>query len=202
MQNNYKYKLNWTISIPQHDKQTHQTYYKQINLQYKQEAILQNIAYIIVSNHNQPIYDKKAKGNYWTTKQVITTYNTYPNKEKQRVIDTYIEEAYTNYTYYIETKRQEQELEQAKKLQEHNKKNIIIPKLKNITEQQLENIIQQLQQLEQQYYLDIDIDYTNKYSILKAYQQLAYYKHYNIQLQPKDNTILVGNTELLEKGAL
>lgn len=162
-----------------------QTMYK---LNYKEHQILKQAAYTIMQHHNTQEYnsDKKQK-QFIKYQQTLTILYRKPQSELLDIID--------RYQTYIEKQTNI-------KLIDTNQRNIIIPKLKNITEQQLEHIIQQLQQLEQSYYLDIDINYNNKQSILEAYQQVMYYKHYNIQLQPKDNTILVGNTELLEKGAL
>jgi paraquat-inducible protein B len=88
------------------------------------------------------------------------------------------------------------------KLIQHNQSQIIVPKLQNPTDQQVEQIATKLQQLEEQYYLQLDTDYNSKQSIIRNYQQYLYYIKYNIELQPRDNTILVGNTELLEKGAI
>lgn len=199
------HKLNWTISIPQYDKLTNQMYYKQIDLQYKQEAILQNIAYIIASNHNQPIYDKKVKGKYWTTKQVISKYNTYPVKEKQRVIDTYIEQAYQNYIHYIATKKEEQELEHAKKL-------VIREKQLTQYQEQVDNYFKEIE-LKHQASIAKFIQYVKgtpeqKQLALNWFNQLSYNQQEyiinsvdNYQLKDTEE-ILVGNQEILEKGAL
>lgn len=198
-------KLNWTISVQQYDKQTNQTYYKQIDLQYQQEAILQNIAYIIISKHNQPIYDKETKGKYWTTKQVINKYSTYPLKEKQRVIDTYIEEAYQNYIHYIATKKEELELEQAKKL-------AIREKQLTQYQEQVDNYFEQIE-LKHQASIVKFINYTKgtpeqKQQALDWFNQLSYTQQEqcinsidNYQLRETEE-ILVGNQELLEKIAI
>ena len=80
------------------------------------------------------------------------------------------------------------------------KKTIIITKLKNISDQELEHITTKLQQLEQIYYLDLNTDYNNKQSILESYQQVLAYKYYNIQIQKRETEeILIGNLEILDK---
>ena len=159
-----------------------ETMYK---LNYKEHMILKQAAYLIMQNHNNKEYnsDKKQK-QFIKYQQTLTILYRKPQSELLDIID--------RYQTYIEKQTNI-------KLIDTNQRNIIIPKLKNITEQQLEHIIQQLQKLETLYYIDIDIDYNNKQLILEAYQQLMYYKKYNIKLQLKDSTILVGNIELLDK---
>ena len=66
---------------------------------------------------------------------------------------------------------------QYQKLIETNQSKIIVKKLQNISDQELENITTKLQQLEQIYYLQLDTDYTNKQSILESWQQVLAYKY-------------------------
>lgn len=173
------------VTQSQNQKKGGNTMYK---LDYKEHMILKQAAYLIMQNHNNKEYNSD-KPNKQFLKYNQTLQILYKTRTKVQLLDI------------IDRYQQHQEKQNNKKLIQHNQSQIIIPKLQNLTDQQVEQIATKLQELEEQYYLQLDTDYTNKQSILQSYQQLLYYKKYNIELQPKDNTILVGNTELLEKGA-
>ena len=88
-----------------------------------------------------------------------------------------------------------------KQLIEHNLNNIKVPRLRNLTDDQVQQLATRIQQLETKYYLYLDTDYTSKQSILESYQQLLAYKHYKIPIQQRLTEELIGNAELLERKA-
>lgn len=160
---------------------------KEYTLNYQQHNKIKQIAFIIMQTHNNKEYnsDKQNKRylKYQQTLQLLYKTKTQPQLED--LIDRYIN--------YIEK-------QENKKQQEHNKELIIIPKLHNLTEKQLEHITYQIQQLEQKYYLQLDTDYDSPTSILQSYQQILYYKKYNIELQPRQTEeYLIGNPQILER---
>lgn len=166
------------------NKKGEQTMYK---LNYKEHSILKQAAYLIMQNYNNKIYKSNNKNKqfikYNQTLQIL--YKTKTKEQLLDIIDKYL---------------QHQEKQNNQRLIEINQSKIIIPKLQNISEQELENITTKLQHLEQIYYLQLDIDYTNKQSIIQSWQQVLAYKYYNIKIERKDNTeILIGNLELLDK---
>lgn len=159
---------------------------KEYTLNYQQHNKIKQIAFIAMQTHNIKEYNKDKQNKrylkYQQTLQLL--YKTKTQIQLEDLIDRYI-----NYTEKLENKKQ----------QEHNQEIIIIPKLHNLTEKQLEHITYQIQQLEQKYYLQLDTDYNSPTSILQSYQQLLYYKKYNIELQPKPKQeYLIGNLELLD----
>ena len=164
-----------------------ETMYK---LNYKEHSILKQAAYRIMQNHNNKEYNSD-KQNKQFIKYNQTLQILYKTKTKEQLLD--IIYRYQNY----------QEKQNNEKLIQHNQSQIIITKLQNISDQELENITTKLQQLEQIYYLQLDTDYTNKQSILESYQQVLAYKYYNIPIQKRETEeILIGNLEILEKGAI
>ena len=171
-------------------KKGENTMYK---LDYKEHNILKQAAFVIMQHKNNIIYNSDKPHN----KKKFIKYNQtlailYKTNTREQLLDI------------IDRYQRHQEKQNNKKLIQHNQSQVIIPKLENITDKQLERITQSIKQLEQNYYIDIDIDYTNKQSILQAYQQLMYYKHYNIPIQPRETEqpILIGNSEILEKVAI
>ena len=163
-----------------------QTMYK---LNYKEHIILKQAAYLIMQNHNNKEYNSD-KQNKQFIKYNQTLQILYKTKTKEQLLDI------------IDKYQQHQEKQNNQKLIETNQSKIIITKLQNITDQELEHIATKLQQLEQIYYLQLDTDYTNKQSILQSWQQVLAYKYYNISIPKKETeeTILIGNLELLDKG--
>jgi hypothetical protein len=174
--------------VTTNQKKGGETMYK---LDYKEHMILKQAAYLIMQNHNNKEYQSQ-KQNKQFIKYNQTLQILYKTRTKVQLLDI------------IDRYQRHQEKQNNKKLIQHNQSQIIVPKLQNITGTQLEKIILSIQQLEQNYYIDLDIDYTNKQSVLQAYQQLMYYKHYNIELQPRETEqpITIGNLEILEKGAI
>ena len=169
------------------NRKEEQTMYK---LDYKQHQVLKQAAYLIMQHHNNKEYNSNKKQKqfikYNQTLQIL-----YKTKTKEQLLDIIDK--------YLTTK----EKQDNQKLIQHNQEHIIIHKLKNITDQQLEQITTKLQQLEQIYYLDFNTDYNNKQSILENYQQILAYKYYNIPIQKRETEeILIGNPELLDKGEI
>lgn len=161
-----------------------ETMYK---LNYKEHIILKQAAYLIMQNHNNKEYNSD-KQNKQFIKYNQTLQILYKTKTKEQLLDI------------IDKYQRHQEKQNNQKLIETNQSKIIITKLQNISDQELENITTKLQQLEQTYYLDLNTDYTNKQSILESYQQVLAYKYYNIPIQKRETEeILIGNQELLER---
>ena len=158
-------------------------------LNYKEHIILKQAAYLIMQNHNNKEYNSD-KQNKQFIKYNQTLQILYKTKTKEQLLDI------------IDKYQRHQEKQNNQKLIETNQSKIIVKKLQNISDQELENITTKLQQLEQIYYLQLDTDYTNKQSILQSYQQYLYYIRCNIELQLRETEeTLIGNPELLEKGA-
>lgn len=137
-------------------------------LDYKQYNTVKQIAYYTMLKHNNKIYNKQTTGKYYKYQEVLTYFIKQP---KTKLLD-YI-------TYFEE----EQYKLNNNKLKDHNQNTIKVKRLKQITQQQLEQLITTIQQLEDKYILDLDTDYTNKQSILVSYQQLLAYKYYKIPIQ-------------------
>lgn len=161
-----------------------ETMYK---LNYKEHIILKQAAYLIMQNHNNKEYNSD-KQNKQFIKYNQTLQILYKTKTKEQLLDII-----DRYQTYIEKQNNQ-------KLIQHNQSQIIVPKLQNLTDQQVEQIATKLQELEQTYYLQLDTDYNSKQSIIINYQQYLYYIRCNIELQPKETEeILIGNQELLER---
>ena len=128
-------------------------------------------------------YNNKQFIKYNQTLQIL-----YKTKTKEQLLDII-----DRFQTYIEKQTNQ-------KLIQHNQSQIMVPKLQNLTDQQVEQIATKLQELEQIYYLQLDTDYNSKQSIIRNYQQYLYYIRCNIELQPKETEeILIGNQELLER---
>jgi len=157
-------------------------------LNYKQHIILKQAAYKIMLNYNNKQYHSNNKDKQFI-KYNQTLQLLYKTQTKEQLLDI------------IDRYQQQQEKQNNTKLIQHNQSQIIIPKLQNLTDQQVEHIATKLQELEKHYYLQLDTDYTNKQSIIQSYQQLIAYKYYNIPIQPKEpeQPILIGNLEILER---
>ena len=161
-----------------------ETMYK---LNYKEHIILKQAAYLIMQNHNNKEYNSD-KQNKQFIKYNQTLQILYKTKSKEQLLDI------------IDKYQRHQEKQNNQKLIQHNQSQIIVPKLQNLTDQQVEQIATKLQKLEQTYYLQLDTDYNSKQSIIRNYQQYLYYIRCNIELQPKEQQeILIGNQELLER---
>lgn len=170
--------------VTTNQKKGGETMYK---LNYKEHIILKQAAYLIMQNHNNKEYNSD-KQNKQFIKYNQTLQILYKTKTKEQLLDI------------IDKYQRHQEKQNNQKLIETNQSKIIITKLQNISDQELENITTKLQQLEQIYYLQLDTDYTNKQSILQSWQQVLAYKYYNIKIERKENTeLLIGNLELLDK---
>lgn len=170
--------------VTTNQKKGGETMYK---LNYKEHIILKQAAYLIMQNHNNKEYNSD-KQNKQFIKYNQTLQILYKTKTKEQLLDI------------IDNYQQHQEKQNNQKLIETNQSKIIITKLKNISDQELEHITTKLQQLEQIYYLDLNTDYNNKQSILESYQQVLAYKYYNIQIQKRETEeILIGNLEILDK---
>lgn len=147
------------------------------------------------------MYDSKEEYNK------IRKLANYYRLGKQHHKNTYIKNTTALYLITrIEPAKTIQQLEHLIQQEENNKlirHNQRITNNLEVTDQQLEHIIIKLKQLEEVKYVDIDIDYNNKTSIILAYNQLRAYKIAGIELQdrpPKDLEIIsVGNQELLDK---
>ena len=156
-------------------------------LTYQEHIILKQAAFIIMQNHNNKEYNSD-KQNKQFIKYNQTLQILYKTKTKEQLLDII-----DRYQTYIEKQTNQ-------KLIQHNQSQIIVPKLQNLTDQQVEQIATKLQELEQIYYLQLDTDYNSKQSIIINYQQYLYYIRCNIELQPKETEeILIGNQELLER---
>ena len=169
--------------VTTNQKKGGETMYK---LNYKEHIILKQAAYLIMQNHNNKEYNSdKQNKQFIKYNQTLQILYRKPQSELLDIID--------RYQTYIEKQTNI-------KLIETNQSHIIVNKLKNITDQELERITTKLQQLEQLYYLDLNTDYTNKQSILESYQQVLAYKYYNIPIQKRETEeILIGNLEILDK---
>lgn len=158
-------------------------------LNYKEHNILKQAAFIIMKNYNQKQYNSdKPNKQFIKYNQTLQLLYKKPKEELLDIIDRYLTS---------------QEKQNNKKLIQHNQSQIIIPKLQNLTNTQVEQIATKLQELEKHYYLQLDTDYNSKQSIIQSYQQLIAYKYYNIEIPRKETEqpILIGNLEILEKGA-
>lgn len=162
---------------------------KMYKLNYKEHIILKQAAFIIMKNYNQKQYNSdKPNKQFIKYNQTLQLLYKKSKEELLDIIDRYLTS---------------QEKQNNKKLIQHNQSQIIIPKLQNLTDTQVEQIATKLQELEKHYYLQLDTDYNSKQSIIQSYQQLIAYKYYNIEIPRKETeeTILIGNLEILEKGA-
>jgi len=158
-------------------------------LNYTEHNIIKQAAFKIMQHHNnQEYHSTKTNKHYYKYQQVLTTlYKTKTTEQLQNIIDRFINQ---------------QQKQNNQKLIQHNQNQIIINKLKDLTDQQVAQLATTLQTLEQKYILQLDTDYNNKQSIIQSYQQVLAYKYYKIPLQLKPTQeILIGNLELLEKGA-
>ena len=141
-------------------------------LDYKEYITIKQATYNIMKNYNNKIYNSNKQH-----KQYITydkALNIILKKPKAELLDIIAE-------YHSV-----QEQTQHRKLLEHNQTQIINKNLINLTDQQIEHLSIQLQQLEEIYYLQLDTDYSDKQSILKSYQQVLAYKYYNISQPYRD----------------
>jgi hypothetical protein len=160
-------------------------------LDYKEHNILKQAAYKIMQNYNNRQYHSNNKNKQFI-KYNQTLQLLYKTKTKEQLLDI------------IDKYQRQQEKQNNKKLIQHNQTQIIIPKLQNLTDKQVEQIATKLQELEKHYYLQLDTNYNSKQSIIQSYQQVLAYKYYKIPVQPKETEqpILIGNLEILEKGAI
>ncbi len=156
-------------------------------LNYQQHNILKQAAFIIMQNHNNKEYNsQKQNKQFIKYNQTLKLLYKKPQQELLDIIDKYLEQ---------------QEIQNNQQQQELYDKQIIITQLKQPTPEQLNHMIVKLQELEKQYYLQLDIDYTDEQSIKLAYQQILYYNYYKIPIPKKETEeILIGNLELLDKG--
>lgn len=140
---------------------------------------LKQIAYKIMQNKNRKEYNSKkpySQKHYIKYKQTLVALYKLPNNKINKLIHEY---------HVILNKKLIQQNRASKK---------IITKIP-YNKQQLQTNLRRLEQL---YYLDLDIDYTELTSMQIAYQQLKAYKVAGIKLMPKqNNTILVGEVEIL-----
>lgn len=145
-----------------------ETMYK---LNYQQHNILKQAAYIIMQNHNKTQYKNKTKQYIKYNQTLAILYKTKTTNQLLDIIDQFTEA---------------QLKQRNTKLIQHNQKQIITNKLKDVTPQQLERIKTRIQQLEEKYILQLDTDYNSKQSILESWQQILYYKEYHIRLELKE----------------
>lgn len=163
-------------------KEEQNTMYK---LDYKEHIILKQAAFIIMQNYNQKQYNSdKPNKQYIKYNQTLQLLYKKPKEELLDIIDRYLTT---------------QEKQNNKKLIQHNQSQIIIKKLQNLTDPQVEILAIKLQQLEELYYLQLDTDYNSKQSIITNYQQVIAYKKAGIQLEPRHPETLIGNLELIER---
>ena len=158
------------------------TYYSKYRLDYKEHIILKQIAFNNMQEYNKSV--KYNKNLTHTVNQELAILYKKSKEELLEIIDSYLAS---------------QEKQNNKKLIQHNQSQIIIKKLQNLTDPQVEILAIKLQQLEELYYLQLDTDYTNKQSIITNYQQVIAYKKAGIQLEPRHPETLIGNLELIER---
>ena len=159
-------------------------------LNYKEHITLKQAAFVIMQNYNQKQYNSDKpynKKQFIKYNQTLQLLYKKPKEELLDIIDRYLTS---------------QEKQNNKKLIQHNQSQVIIKKLQNLTDTQVEQLATKLQQLEELYYLQLDTDYTDKQSILESWQQILYYKEYHIRLELRHPETLIGNLEILEKGAI
>ena len=166
-------------------KEEQTTMYK---LNYKEHITLKQAAYQIMQHYNNKEYNSD-KPNKQFIKYNQTLYLLYkkPKEELLDIIDRYLTS---------------QEKLNNQKLLELNTSQIKVPRLKNLTDKEVQQIADKLQQLELKYILQLDTNYSDKQSILLSYQQLLAYKHYNIpiQLRPEETEEeLYGNTDIIDQ---
>lgn len=153
-------------------------------LNYQEHNILKQAAYKNMQEHNKSVKYNKAL-THTVNQELAILYKTNTKTQLLDIIDKYLEA---------------QQKQDNKKLILTNQRNIILPQLKTITESQLEHITLELQELEKIHYLQLDTDYNSKQSIIESYQQVVYYKHYNIPIpKRKIEETLMGNLEILDK---
>lgn len=165
-------------------KEEQTTMYK---LNYKEHTTLKQAAFVIMQNHNQKQYNSDKpynKKQFIKYNQTLQLLYKKPKEELLDIIDRYLTS---------------QEKQNNKKLIQHNQSQIIIKKLQNLTDTQVEQLATKLQQLEELYYLQLDTDYTDKQSIITNYQQVIAYKKAGIQLEPRHPETLIGNLEIIER---
>lgn len=161
------------------------TYYSKYRLDYKEHIILKQAAYIIMQNYNQKQYNSdKPNKQFIKYNQTLQLLYKKPKEELLDIINSYLAS---------------QEIQNNKKLIEHNQEQIIIKQLQNLTDTKVEQLATKLQQLEEIYYLQLDTDYTDKQSIITNYQQYRAYKKAGIQLELRHPETLIGNLELIER---
>jgi len=154
-------------------------------LDYKEHIILKQAAFVIMKNYNNRQYNSdKPNKQFIKYNQTLQLLYKKPKEELLDIIDKY---------------QRQQEKQNNKKLIQHNQSQIIIKKLQNLTDKQVEQLATRLQQLEELYYLQLDTDYTDKQSIIISYQQVIAYKKAGIQLEPRHPETLIGNLELIER---
>lgn len=157
-------------------------------LTYQEHSILKQAAFKIMKHHNNKEYESEKPHNqkrFLKYNQTISIL--YKTKSKEQLLDI------------IHRYQKSQEKQDNKQQIDYNTKSIIIDKLKEVTDEQLNILIVKLQELESKYYLQLDTDYSDKYSVLRSYQQVLGYKTAGIELQPRPTEEeLVGNMELLD----
>lgn len=168
-------------------KEEQTTMYK---LNYKEHITLKQAAFVIMQNYNQKQYNSDKPYNKKQFIKYNQTLQLLYKKPKEEILDI------------INRYLTSQEKQNNKKLIQHNQSQIIIKKLQNLTDTQVEQLAAKLQQLEELYYLQLDTDYTDKQSIITNYQQVIAYKKAGIQLEPRHPETLIGNLEILEKGVI
>jgi hypothetical protein len=155
-------------------------------VEYKDYIKVKQIAYVMMKAHNDKEYKKGgADKRFYTYKEVLSTIM---RKDKEAILD--LLEEYHNKIAAKENK----------KLIEYNDSTIIIARLKNITDAEVEHIKQQLIELERVYDLQLDTDYNDKHAVLMSYQQVLAYKYYDIEISRKPNVelVTVGDESLLD----
>jgi hypothetical protein len=158
------------------------TYYSKYRLDYKEHIILKQIAFNNMQDYNKSVKYNKALTH--TVNQELAILYKKPKEELLELINSYLEA---------------QEKQNTEKLVQHKQSQIIVKKLQNLTDKQVEQLATRLQQLEELYYLQLDTDYTDKQSIIINYQQYMAYKKAGIQLEPRHPETLIGNLELIER---
>ncbi len=159
-------------------------------LNYKEYMQLRQATFIIKQKYDtthtiKPTYEQMLK-------QILKQYN---KAQLLQIIEQYqpqIQEEKEKYKQQLKEKQEEH-------LKQIYQKQIIITQLKQPTPEQLNHMIVRLQELEKQFYLQLDIDYSDEQSIKLAYQQVLYYNYYKIPIQRRETKeTLIGNLEILD----
>lgn len=158
------------------------TYYSKYRLDYKEHIILKQIAFNNMQDYNKSVKYNKALTH--TVNQELAILYKKSKEELLEIIDSYLAS---------------QEQQNTEKLVQHKQSQIIIEKLQNLTDKQVEQLATRLQKLEELYYLQLDTDYTDRQSIIINYQQYMAYKKAGIKLEPRHPETLIGNLELIER---